>query len=151
MNTFKHHGTNSPTGFPRNPSSLRWMRDICLSSCPLSSSCVSYLVFHSFPDIRISRKKLIYFRLDLCRQVNRLWSYSKQRYNILIKWYKYNIWAYLPHQQSEVFPEVHIWCSVNQTRTLRAFPWWQRVLFITVGNNSVESWKYGRIRWRNLL
>lgn len=36
-------------GFPCRSSSLSWMSDICLSSCPFSSICVSYLVFHSFP------------------------------------------------------------------------------------------------------
>lgn len=73
MNTFKH-GTDSPTGFPRRPSSLWWTTDICFSSCPLSSICVSYLVFHSFPD-EISeyadKDHVIYFKY--CRQVNELW------------------------------------------------------------------------------
>lgn len=41
---------NSPTGFPRRPPSLSCMRIVCFSSCPFSSTCVSYLVFHSFSD-----------------------------------------------------------------------------------------------------
>lgn len=41
---------NSPTGFPRRPPSLSCMKIVCFSSCSFSSTCVSYLVFHSFSD-----------------------------------------------------------------------------------------------------
>lgn len=59
MNSLKSRPdpVNVPMGLPRRSSSRSWISEICLSSCPFSSVCVSYRVFHSLPGTRVNKQR----------------------------------------------------------------------------------------------